>query len=85
VLTIFVPPIVLVGLEKARLMPTNKVGKFSAEMSLLALELYFAVPLGLAMYSRQGTIAAEDLEPEFHKVTNSKGTLIKEFVFNKGL
>ena len=49
VLTIFVPPFALVGLEKFKLMPTNKVAKFSVEFSLLALELYFAVPLGLAL------------------------------------
>ncbi len=64
-MTIFVPPVILMGMEKARVMPKNKVLKFSTELSLLALELYFAVPLGLALYSRQGKIAAADLEPEF--------------------
>jgi len=52
VLTIFVPPFLLIGLERARMMPKNRFAKFSTEMSLLCLELYFAVPLGLAIYSR---------------------------------
>ena len=52
VATIFVPPIMLVGLEKARMVPKNKVLKFGLDMSLLTLELYFAVPLGLALYAR---------------------------------
>lgn len=85
VLTIFVPPFILVALEKARMMPKLKPLKYTVEFSLLALELYFAVPLGLALYSRTGTIAAKDLEPEFHAIKDTKGDLIKEFVFNKGL
>lgn len=85
VLTIFMPPVALVALERARLMPTNKPLKFTVEFSLLALELYFAVPLGLCLYSRVGTIAAKDLEPEFHGIKDTKGDLINEFTFNKGL
>ena len=85
VLTIFVPPVILMGIEGAKVMPKNKVGKFSVEFSLLAFELYFAVPLGLALYPRQGTLPAKDLEPEFQNIKDSKGDLIKEFVFNKGL
>mmetsp|Transcript_12876 Transcript_12876/g.17325 ORF Transcript_12876/g.17325 Transcript_12876/m.17325 type:complete len:233 (-) Transcript_12876:178-876(-) len=85
VLTIFVPPIALVGLEKVQLMPKNRALKLSVELSLLCLELYFAVPLGLSMYSRQGNIGANELEPEFGNLKNSRGNLVTEFVFNKGL
>ena len=85
VLTIFVPPVILMGMERARMMPNNKVGKLSVELSLLCLELYFAVPLGLALYSRQGTISATELEPEYQSVKNARGEIVTEFVFNKGL
>ena len=85
VLTIFVPPIFLIAMERARIMPKNRVGKFSIELSVLCLELYFAVPLGLAFYPRQGTVAAKDIEPEFSEVKDDQGNLITEFVFNKGL
>ena len=85
VLTIFVPPVCLLALERARMMPKNKVLKFSVELSLLCLELYFAVPLGLALYSRQGTVAAKDLEPEFHDIKDDNGKFVSEFIFNKGL
>ena len=84
-LTIFIPPFILVGLERQAMIPKNKVLKFSLECSLLALELYLAVPLGLAIYSRTGTIPASELEPEFQNLKDTKGDLIKEFVFNKGL
>ena len=86
VLTIFVPPVCLMGLERAKLMPKNRVAKFSVELALLCLELYFAVPLGLALYSRQGTVAAKVLEPEFHEIRDEKsGKFVSEFIFNKGL
>ena len=52
VLTIFGPPIALIGIEKAKLMPKAKPLKLSLEISLLAAELYVAVPLGLALYDR---------------------------------
>ena len=59
------------ALEKAHLIPKNKVLKFGLETSLLVAELYFAVPLGLAMYSQNGTIAANELEPEFQGLKDS--------------
>ena len=59
VLTIFVPPVILVAMERARLIPKNKVLKLGLDLSLLTFELYFAVPLGLALYARQGTVRAE--------------------------
>ena len=52
VLTIFVPPIMLVAMERARMIPKNKFLKFGLDMSLLTFELYFAVALGLAIYAR---------------------------------
>ena len=54
VLTIFAPPIALIGIEKAQMTPKSKPLKFCLEISLLAGELYLAVPLGLALYDRQG-------------------------------
>lgn len=34
------------------MIPKNKFLKFGLDMSLLTFELYFAVPLGLALYAR---------------------------------
>ena len=47
------------------MIPKNKVLSFGLDLSLLTFELYFAVPLGLAIYARKGTVAADQLEPEF--------------------
>ena len=72
VLTIFAPPIALILIEKARMTPKNKHVKFCLDISLLAGEIYFAVPLGLALYDRQGTIPASELEEEFQDIRNKK-------------
>ena len=52
VLTIFAPPIALIALERGRMIPKSKPLKFLLENTLLATELYFAVPIGLAYYDR---------------------------------
>ena len=79
VATIFLPPLILVGIERANMIPRSKPLKLALEISLLAGELYVAVPLGLAMYSRTGTILAEELEEEFRDLKDSRGNLITEF------
>jgi hypothetical protein len=63
VFTMFVPPIILIGLERANMLPKRSPGKYSLEFSLLFLQLYFAIPIGLALFPRVGTIKAAELEP----------------------
>ena len=46
------PPVILVAMERARMIPKNKYLKLGLDLSLLTFELYFAVPLGLALYAR---------------------------------
>jgi hypothetical protein len=79
------PPIMLFAIERARLMPSNFYAKTLLEVSLIALELYVAVPLGIALYPQQGRIKAEEVEPIYQNLKDENGNLIKEFLFNKGL
>lgn len=48
--TILLPPALLIGLEKARLMPKNKYAVEMVNFTVLLIELYFAVPTGIAMF-----------------------------------
>ena len=48
--TIFLPPLALVALEKSHLMPKNWYLKTLVEGTLIAGELYLAVPIGIAMF-----------------------------------
>lgn len=46
-------------------MPKNWYLKTLVEATLIAGELYLAVPIGIAMFPQKGVIKAEDLEEEF--------------------
>jgi len=48
--TIFIPPIFLVAIEKIGCMPGNFYLKTMLEATLIAGELYLAVPTGIAMF-----------------------------------
>ena len=84
-LPMFLPPLILMILEKVRMMPRNKAGKLTIEITLMILYLYLAAPLGLALFPQQGLINADELEPQFQQIRDAEGHLINEFVYNKGL
>lgn len=67
------------------MMPTNFFLKTSLEIFFIAMELYAAVPLGIAVYPQQGMIKASELEPEFRNILDGNGNVMREFYFNKGL
>jgi len=46
-------------------MPRNFYIKTILEGTLIAGELYLAVPIGIAMFPQKGTIKADELEVEF--------------------
>jgi hypothetical protein len=57
-ITIFFPPLALLAVESAHMMPKNYFLKTAVEAFFISLELYFAVPVGIAMYPRVGCIPA---------------------------
>ena len=63
--TIFFPPVALLAVERMRMMPKNAVARTLVEAFFISIELYYSVPVGIALYPRVGKIAAKDLEPEF--------------------
>lgn len=63
--TIFLPPIALVIIEKMKCMPKNFYLKTFLELVLISGELYLAVPTGIAMFPQTATIEANKLEVEF--------------------
>ncbi|OQS04486.1 Mitochondrial Tricarboxylate Carrier (MTC) Family [Thraustotheca clavata] len=79
------PPFILEGLKKVNAMPKNRVGRVIAEVSVVTLCIWGAFPAAIALFPQYGTIAAKDLEPQFQQLTNSKGQLVKEFTYNKGI
>ena len=52
--TIFFPPLALYWIEKKHMMPKNFLLRTTVEAFFISLELYFAVPTGIALYPRLG-------------------------------
>ena len=73
VTTMFVAPITVMAVEKAKLTPTRAPSKLAFELSLVFCQLYFAIPIALGYFPRMGTIKAADLEPEFHAIKTKDG------------
>ena len=71
--TIFLPPIAIMGMERMRLMPKNWYARNLVEAVFFASELYICVPLGIAAYPREGKIRVEELEDEFADVRSKEG------------
>ena len=48
--TILLPPTMLIAIERVGLMPKNRVGVEIVNFTTLLIELYFAVPTGIAVF-----------------------------------
>lgn len=55
------------------------------EIGVMAVCLFSGVPPALAAFPQIDHIQASKLEPEFQGLQNSKGQIITQFSFNKGL
>ncbi len=66
-------------------MPKNFVLRTSLELLAISFELYCAVPFAIGAYPQHGSLTRDEIEAEFREMRDSKGELIKEFLFNKGL
>ena len=84
-ITLLVPSFLLYGIEKMRLLPKHIVPLTTLQMSLFFLELYFAVPVGIALYPQFGTVKAVDIEPHIRDWKDENGKQVQEFMYNKGL
>lgn len=82
---IFLPPTLLIILERAKINPTRGPAKTALELGLIFIQLYCAVPLALGVFPQIGSINASELEPEFQSLKAKDGSLMTEFAFNKGL
>ncbi len=67
------------------MMPRNFYLRTLLEVTFIAMELYVALPLGIAIYPQRGAIKASDIEEEFRNIKDFEGQPIHNFYFNKGL
>ena len=91
-LPMIVPALALYGIERMGLMPASFIGSTLIQMILFTIELYFALPLGIAAYPPIGKIMAnqfandsDDVKNQIKNYRNSDGEALKYFEYNKGL
>lgn len=82
---VIIPTLSVYYLQRHKLMPKNKYAKLGLEMAIFFAVLSIAPPLACAVFKQTATAKVSSLEPEFHHVKDSSGTLIRELYYNKGL
>ena len=78
-------PIFWKGFEVFKLVPKSVKGVAGLDMFILSITLTAIVPLAISLFKQELSISKEKLEPEYKNVKDTKGKIIEQFNFNKGL
>lgn len=91
-ISLLIPAILQFGLERLGIMPLHRFGRTVVQMSLLFIQLFVAIPMGLSLYPQFGKLALRDFKNDSAEVIatlenyrNSKGEKIEFYQYNKGL
>jgi tricarboxylate carrier len=82
-----IPPMVMPALLS---IPLSRIAFLQPKMRMVETAIClagigFGLPLALAYFKPYASITADELEPEFRNLTNSKGEPVKNFTFYKGI
>ncbi|CAI5719050.1 unnamed protein product [Peronospora destructor] len=82
---LLLPPYLFGVMKKTNIMPNGKYPKLAAELVVLTLCLWGAMPSAVALFPQMGTISADNLEEEFQSRLDRHGQPIRHFLYNKGI
>ncbi|TMW56486.1 hypothetical protein Poli38472_006496 [Pythium oligandrum] len=82
---LLLPPYIIEGLNKARLMPKTKYPRLITEITVVTLCLWGALPAAVALFPQKGSISADKVEDAFKNLTDRQGKRIEHFTYNKGI
>lgn len=82
---LLLPPVVMAGFKKLKVLPKGKTGALLVELGVIYLSLQFSLPAALAVFPQTARIDVRDLEPEFANLVDSHGVKITHLSANKGL
>ncbi|KAG6576568.1 Mitochondrial Tricarboxylate Carrier (MTC) Family [Phytophthora cinnamomi] len=83
--TLLLPPYLYEIMKKTNIMPKAKYPKLAAELVVLTLCLWGAMPSAVALFPQMGTISADSVEEEFRSRVDRNGQPIRHFIYNKGI
>uniref|UniRef100_A0AAV1V642 Sidoreflexin n=2 Tax=Peronospora matthiolae TaxID=2874970 RepID=A0AAV1V642_9STRA len=82
---LLLPPYLYEVMKKTNVMPKGKYPKLAAELVVLTLCLWGAVPSAVALFPQIGTISADSVESEFQSRVDRYGQPVHHYVYNKGI
>jgi tricarboxylate carrier len=82
---LLMPPVLVAGLDKMRLLPKRGVGNIAANCACVGVALSCMLPAALAVFPQKSTFAVSSLEPKFQDLRDKRGRRITELYANKGL
>lgn len=82
---LLMPPALMEGLKRVRLLPKSRVGNIVANCVCVAFSLQCMLPAALAVFPQRSTFNVAKLEPQFSNLTDKHGNRITQLYANKGL
>ena len=79
------PPVLMEGLKRVRLLPKNRVGNIVANCVCVAFSLQCMLPAALAVFPQKSEFDTAKLEPQFANLEDKRGNHITKLYANKGL
>lgn len=81
-----IPPLILVRLQKTRLLRgRSKLAETAVNIGLIFVTALVALPPALAVFPQREIMATEKLEKEFHNLKDKNGNKIDQVEFNRGI
>lgn len=82
---LLLPPYLYEVMKRNKVMPKGKHTRLAAELVVLTLCLWGAMPSAVALFPQTGSISAEDVEEEFRSRVDRHGKPVRQFNYNKGI
>ncbi|KAG7400882.1 Sideroflexin-5 [Phytophthora boehmeriae] len=82
---LLLPPYLYEVMKRNKIMPQGKYPRLAAELVVLTMCLWGAMPTAVALFPQTGTISADSVEEEFRSRVDRNGKPIRHFTYNKGI
>ena len=79
------PPMLMSLYDRLAIAKSKPAWRPFVQVPVITACLWLALPLAIGLFPQMSSIKANDLEPQFHNIKDSKGNKVKTFYFNKGL
>lgn len=79
------PPMIMSLYDRTKIAATRPTWRPFVQVPVITACLWLALPLAIGLFPQMSSVKAQDLEPQFRDLKDSKGNKVDTFYFNKGL